>query len=109
MNTLQICPLHLSYVATLPWEIQKRSFFSIIIHILQIIFTLPQKKTNSNCCTPALAVCLLSLSASYYLHIPSTAFRAARAVTSLKEAEGNHFFQGAPFIQCASCRKKRTG
>jgi len=37
MNTLQICPPHLSYVATLPWEIQKNSFFNIIIHILQII------------------------------------------------------------------------
>jgi len=34
MNTLQICPPHLSDVATLPWEIQK-SFFNIIVHILQ--------------------------------------------------------------------------
>ena len=37
MNTLQICPPHLLYVATLPWEIQK-SLFNIIIHILQIIY-----------------------------------------------------------------------
>jgi len=37
MNTLQICPPHLSDVATVPWEIQK-SFFNIIIHILQIIY-----------------------------------------------------------------------
>jgi len=36
MNTLQICLPHLSGVITLPWEIQK-SFFNIIIHILQII------------------------------------------------------------------------
>jgi len=35
MNILQICPPHLSDVATLPWEIQK-SIFNIIIHILQI-------------------------------------------------------------------------
>ena len=42
-----------------------------IIHIR--LFTLPQKKTNSNCCTAALAVYLLLFSVSYYLHSPSTA------------------------------------
>ena len=36
MNTLEICSPHLLDVATLPWEIQK-SFFNIIIHILQVI------------------------------------------------------------------------
>ena len=35
---LQTCPPHLSDVATLPWEIQKMSFFDIIIHIIQIIY-----------------------------------------------------------------------
>ena len=30
--------LSLSDLATLPWEIQKKSFFNIIIHILQIIY-----------------------------------------------------------------------
>jgi len=65
--------MNILYVATLPSEIQK-SFFNIIIHILSIIYvSLPQKKTNSNCCTPALSVCLLLFSASYYLHSPSTA------------------------------------
>jgi len=34
---------------------------------------LPQKKTNSNCCSAALVVYLLLFSASYYLHSPSTA------------------------------------
>jgi len=38
MNILQICPPHLSDVATLPWEIKKMSFFNIIIRILQIIY-----------------------------------------------------------------------
>jgi len=47
------------------------SFFNIIIHILQNI-SLPQKKTNSNCGTAALAVYLLLFNASYYLHSPST-------------------------------------
>ena len=35
---LQICPSHLSDVATLPWKIEKKSFFNIISHILQIIY-----------------------------------------------------------------------
>jgi len=38
MNTLQICPAHRSDVVTLAWEIRKKSFFNIIIHILQIIY-----------------------------------------------------------------------
>ena len=36
-------------------------------------FTQPQKKTNTNCCTAALALYLLLFSASYYLHSPRTA------------------------------------
>jgi len=72
MNTLHICPPQLSDVATLPWEIQK-SHFSTLLFIYFRLFTLPQKKTNSNCCTAALAVYLLLFSASYYLHSPSTA------------------------------------
>jgi len=37
MDILQICLPHLSDVVTLPWENQKKSFFNIIIHILEII------------------------------------------------------------------------
>jgi len=72
MNTLHICPPHLSDVATLPWEIQK-SHFSTLLFIYFRLFTLAQKKTSSNCCYAALAVYLLLFSASYYLHSPSTA------------------------------------
>jgi len=36
MNILHICPPHLSDVATLLWEIQKKSFFNSIIQIFQI-------------------------------------------------------------------------
>jgi len=72
MKILQISPLHLSDVATLSSEIQKKSFFNIIIHILQIIYH-SSEKTSSNCCSAALAVYLLLFSASYYLHSPSTA------------------------------------
>ena len=53
MKILPICPLQLSDVSTLPWEI-KKSIIIIIIHILQI--TLSEEKTNSNCCIAALAV-----------------------------------------------------
>ena len=55
MNTLHICLSHLSDVATLPWEIQ-RSHFSTLLFIYFRLFTLPEKK---NCCTAALAVYLL--------------------------------------------------
>jgi len=46
---------------------------STLLFIYFRLFTLPQKKTNSNCCTAALAVYLLLFSISYYLHSPSTA------------------------------------
>jgi len=71
MNTLQICPPHLSDVAILPWEIQK-SHLSTLSFIYFILFTFPQKKTNSNCCTADLAVYIMLFNASYYLHSPST-------------------------------------
>jgi len=74
MNILQICPSHLSDVATLPWEIQK-SHFSTLLFIYFRLFTLSQKKTNSNCYTAALAVYLLLFNASYYLHSPSSLLR----------------------------------
>ena len=72
MNTLQISAPHQSDVATLPWEIQK-SHFSTLLFIYVRLFTSPQKKTNSNSCTADLAVYLLLSSASYYLHSRSTA------------------------------------
>jgi len=72
MKILQICPPHLSDVVTLLWEIQ-RSHFSTLLFMYFRLFTLPQMKTNNNCCTAALAVYLLLFSASYYLHSRSTA------------------------------------
>jgi len=51
---------------------KKKSFFNIIIHILQIIY-ITSEQNFSNCCTAALAVYLLLFSASYYLHSPGTA------------------------------------
>ena len=69
MNTLQLCPPHLSYVATLLWEIQKSHFLTLLF-IYFGLFTLPQKKRSSNCCTAIFYVYLLLFSASYYLHSP---------------------------------------
>ena len=54
MNTLQISAPHQSDVATLPWEIQK-SHFSTLLFIYVRLFTSFQKKTNSNSCTADLA------------------------------------------------------
>ena len=45
INSLYICPPHLYTVATLPWEIQKVTFDSIV-HAYFRLFTLSQKKTN---------------------------------------------------------------
>jgi len=74
MNTLQICPLHLSDVATLPWEIQKKVInFSALLFIYFALFTISQNETNRNCCTAALAVYFLLFNASYHLHSPSIA------------------------------------
>ena len=73
MSVLQISPPQLSDVANVPWEIQK-SHFSASLFIYSR-FTLPQKKTNSSCCTSTetLGVYLLSFSASYYLLSPGAA------------------------------------
>ena len=72
-QSLKPTPIHSKCpdVATLPWEI--KSPFTTLLFIYFRLFTLPQKKTNINCCTAALAVYLLLFSASYYLHSPSTA------------------------------------
>jgi len=47
----------------------KKSHFSTLLFIYFRLFMLPHKKTNSNCCTAALAVYLLLFNASYYLHL----------------------------------------
>jgi len=62
MNILQICPPHLSHVATLPWEIQKSRFFQhYCLYTSDYLRYLRRK-------TAALAAYLLLFSASYYLH-----------------------------------------
>jgi len=65
---LSISPSICNHFISLP-----KSHFSTLLLIYFRLFTLPQKKTNSNCCTAALDVYLLLFSASYYLHSPSTA------------------------------------
>ena len=53
-------------------KIQKNHILTLLFIYFRL-FTLYQKKTNSNCCTAALSVYLLLFNASYYLHSPSTA------------------------------------
>jgi len=50
----------------------KKSHFLALLFVYVRLFTLPQKKANRNCCTAALAIYLLLLNASYYLHSHST-------------------------------------
>ena len=47
MTVLQICPPHLSDAATLPWEV-KKVIFNSIIHTHFWLFMLSHKKTNCN-------------------------------------------------------------
>ena len=56
MDILQICPPDLSDVATLPWEIRK-SHFSTLLFIYVRLFTLAQKKTNSIIVVVTLNIC----------------------------------------------------
>ena len=45
INSLYICPPHMYTVATLPWEIQKKSFFNSIIHTSDYLCCLRIKQT----------------------------------------------------------------
>ena len=47
VKILQICPPHMSDVATLPWEVQK-VIFNSIVHTHFWLFMLSQKKANCN-------------------------------------------------------------
>jgi len=51
----------------------------MLLFIYFTLFTLSEKKTNSNCCNAALAVYLLLFSASYYLHHGECEARAYNA------------------------------
>ena len=73
------------------------SVSSTLLMIYCRLFTLPQKKTNSNCCTAALVVYILLFSASYYLHSPSTAsgacYRRWACIDGHVEACGSGLFE----------------
>ena len=46
INNLYICPPHMYTVATLPWEIQKRHFSTVLfIHTLDYLYYLRRKQT----------------------------------------------------------------
>jgi len=48
MNTLQICPPHLSDVATLPWEIQKVIFHHYYLYTSNYLLYLEENKLQSS-------------------------------------------------------------
>jgi len=73
MNTEHLTDLSTSSVTRSHFTLgNAKSFFNIIIHMLQIIYV-SWEENNSSCCCAASAVYLLLVSASYYLHSPSTA------------------------------------
>ena len=73
LNREKIRHEYLTDFSTSPVRCSQKSHVSTLLFIYFRLFTLALKKTNSNCCTAALAVYLLLFSASYYLHSPSTA------------------------------------
>jgi len=79
LNPEEIWHKHLTDLSTSPVRCShfflgspKKSFLTVLFLYFRL-FTLSQKKTNSNCCTAAFAVYLLLFTASYYLHSLSTA------------------------------------
>ena len=72
MSTLRICSPHLSDAATLPWEMQKKSFFQHYYSYASDYLRLLRRKRVATIFSAALAVYLLLFNASYYLHSPST-------------------------------------
>jgi len=48
MKILQVCPPHLSDVATLPWEIPQKSFSKVLFIHTSALFMLSEKKTICN-------------------------------------------------------------
>ena len=48
MKILQVCPPHLSDVATLPWEIPQKSFSTVLFIHTSALFMLCEKKTICN-------------------------------------------------------------
>jgi len=68
-DSLCICPPYLYTVTTLPWEIQKKSFFNSIIHTdFRLLHYLRRNKPQLLCCS--LSVYLPLFTASYYLLSP---------------------------------------
>jgi len=66
LTDLSTSPVRCSHF---PWEFQKSHFLTLLFIYFRL-FTLAQMKTSSNCCSAAVAVYLLLLSASYSLHSP---------------------------------------
>ena len=61
INSLHTCPPYLYTVTTLPWEIQK-SHFSTVLFIQTSDYYIISEGTNCNCCTAAyLTYCCLLL------------------------------------------------
>ena len=52
IDSLYICPPYLYTVTTLPWEIQKRHFSTVLLIATSDYYVI-SKETNCNCCTAA--------------------------------------------------------
>ena len=91
INSLYICPPYLYTVTSLPWEIQK-SHFSTVLFIQTSDYYVISEETNCNCCTAAylftywclpLPVICLAFSMVSFLSLWSDIFKATNAKPQL--------------------------
>ena len=92
IDSLYICPPYMYTVTTLPWEIQK-SHFSTVLLIETSDYYIISEETNCNCCTAAylFTYCCLLLTIIYvalfygqfFLSLWSVIFKATNAKPQL--------------------------
>jgi len=88
VNSLYICPPYLYTVTTLPWEIQK-SHFSTVLFIQTSDCYIISEETNCNCCSAAYLftyrclllpiICVALFYGQFFLSLWSVIFKATNA------------------------------
>ena len=92
INSLYICPPYLYTVTTLPWEI-KKSHFSTVLFMQTSDHYIISEETNCNCCTAAYLftyrclllpiICLAIFYGQFLLYLWSVIFKATNAKPQL--------------------------
>ena len=110
INSIHICPPYLYTVTTLPWEIQK-SHFSTVLFIQTSDYYIISEETNCNFCTAAylFTYCCLLLSIIYvalfygqFLSLWSVIFKATNAILQQALFRVTNLWRNAtlPAVRC---------